>query len=202
MRKLSFAVVASLLLAMPAYGYVEFDSGEYEPVDYSIGDTISIDDNVPNNPGTHIELLPYGHIQGAVYSYNKARFTLNGGSVYGRLMMHDDSVASIKAGSLAYSDGKIFFMYENSLATIYGSSFSVNGTPVACGESLRDYAVYNGTFYTGELDGTLLDGTGISGDFFIYSNADITVVPEPVTSTLLISAMLGLSGLALVRRRR
>jgi hypothetical protein len=190
------------LSATPAAAYVEFKSGEYTPVDYVINDTIAIDYTASPDPGTHVDLLDGGRIQGAVYAYNDAEFTLNGGSVYGRLFAHDDARASIKGGFFSISDNHVFFGYENSLVEFYGSSFAVDGTPVGYGDSLKDYATYNGTFYHGLLTGRLSDGSSIANEFYLYQNADMIVaVPEPGVG--LLTVLMG-GGLACCfgRRRR
>lgn len=192
-------VVAVMSFGISANGAVEFNSGEYEPVNYNIYDTISIDDVNPDfapDPGTHLDLLHEGTITGAVYSYNNTQFTLNGGSVYGRLFAHDNSFFDLKEGSWNYSDGNIFFVYENSIVNLYGTNFTVNEQTVAPGDSLKDYVEFNGTFYRGSLEGELLNGSAISGDFFIYNNADMVFIPEPATLSLLT-----LGGLALIRKK-
>jgi hypothetical protein len=189
-------MITSFAFVGLAQGVVSFESGEYEPVDYYIYDTISIDNDVFHDPGTHVELLPGGLIQGAVYAYHNSRFSLNGGRVNGRCLAHDNTLVTIKAGTISIADGNLFFVYENSNVELFGSNFSVDGTPVGFGESLKDYAVYNGTFYNGELTGTLLDGSSLSGDFYIYNNADMVVFPEPAMLLLL-----ALGGPAMLRRR-
>ena len=189
---------ALFMAAAPVHAFIEFNSGLYEPVSTTIGDTIGIDYTTSFAPGTHVDLLTNGSIQGAVYMYNNAAFTLNGGSVYGRIFAHDDSHVWIAGGTISISDGNLFFGYESSIVEFVGSEFAVDGTPVGYGESLTDYAACNGLFYTGELTGILADESSITGNFFIYNNADMIVVPEPATLSLLVVT----GAMALARRRR
>lgn len=202
---IAVATCVLLVSCLPAYGsVVEFNSGNYEPIDYSIYATIAIDNTASPSPGTHVEILDGGKVNGAVYTYNNAKFTLNEGEVFGTFQIHDNSLISIKKGKIVGVSSNLFFVFEDSLVELFGNNFTVDGMPVTSGDSLRDYSTYNGTFYTGDLQGTLLDGTSLGGKFYIYNNADIvvTLVPEPTTLSLLMLGSVALAGLCLRCRRR
>jgi len=182
-------VAVFLTISVTAKGLEIYNSGEYEPISSYVGDTISIDESPPlpfPDPGTHVEALPGGYIDGAVYLYNVSRFSLNGGSVDGRILAHDNSLVDIMSGIITPPDEHTFFAYENSLIRFYGTDFSVDGKSVSYGDSLKDYVEFNGTFYGGTtITGKLMDGNTISGKFYIYNNADMVVIPEPCTLMLL-----------------
>lgn len=73
---------------------------------------------------------------------------------------------------------------HQSLITIEGSDFQVNGQPVNYGDFASDYAVptpfYSYTLQGGVLTGVLANGNELNSTFYIIEEADITfAIPEP-----------------------
>jgi len=101
----------------------------------------------------------------SVYSFDYSHVTISGGT------FADDLKAS-----------------ENSIITICGTDFSIDGLSVGYGPI---------TTASGILAGTLANGELMSNNFYISDDAGIFLVPEPGTVFLL-----GLGGLALIRKRK
>jgi hypothetical protein len=139
---------------------------------------------------------------GTIWAYDHSSIAVNGGVINGWILACDNSMVEIRGGLFA----NLSDLMASSSGTIYlyGSSFRVGGVELNYGDSLRDYGVVGGpnlANLTGIITGTLLDGSVLNCEFFVPRNnpggADIIVIPEPLTSTLLLTA-----GVFLLRRRR
>lgn len=142
----------------------------------------------------------YAGSVGYFNTFHSSTGNIYGGSVVS-LESYDSSSVSIFGGffenfvrTCGYSQmvisGGIFatelLAIENSIMTICGTDFSIDGFSVGYGE----IAVTSGI-----LAGTLASGETINNNFKIYEDATIVLVPEPATVLLL-----GLGSLFLIRR--
>ena len=135
--------------------------------------------------------LSGGSVEWYVVGHNSSQVFITGGRIETALSAMDSSRITMSGGHIG---SHIFLGYDGAshdcTITFYGSDFAINGGRVEYGQYFAsDYA-------TGHLTGTLVDGSSLDDDFFMYDNASIVLAPEP--STLL---LLGL-GAVMVRRKR
>ena len=118
---------------------------------------------------------------------------VTGGLIGDALSSHDSSMIKLSGGSI----GGGLSASGNSIIYLYGSGFSVAGQTLKYGDSLRDYGTV-GSYITGTITGILQDDSVLNNTFSIptATNADIIVVPEPVSILLF-----GLGGF-LIRRKK
>jgi len=162
------------------------------------GGLINYGVSVDNNSKLEVN----GGTIGAIWAYDYSSVAVNGGAINGWIAASGNSIVEIRGGEFAnLSD---LMAYGSATIYLYGSSFSVGGVELNYGDSLRDYGVVGGANFndlTGIITGTLLDGSLLNDEFFVPLNnpggADIIVIPEPATSTLLLTA-----GVLLLRRKR
>lgn len=135
-------------------------------------------------------------------SFSNSWVTVLGGVVGGEVDAFDNSRIDISDGIFNYvrSDGYgqlnisggIFNnelkATQDSIMTIYGTDFAVDGISVGYGPI---------TTASGVLTGTLANGDLINSNFYIVENADIILIPEPTTVLLL-----GFGGISLILRKR
>jgi hypothetical protein len=162
------------------------------------GGSISYGVSVSNNS----EIEVNGGTIGTIWAYDYSSVAVNGGAINGWIAASGNSIVEIRGG--AFANLSDLMAYGSATIYLYGSSFSVGGVELNYGDSLRDYGVVGGANFndlTGVITGTLLDGSLLNGEFFVPLNnpggADIIVIPEPATSTLLLTA-----GVLLLRRKR
>ncbi len=158
--------------------YLIIDNGDsYE------GITIR-DDAIVNMVGGTVDL------GNASYMYDNCQFYISGGTISGKV-----------------------YLYNNTQIILSGSDFYVGNVAVGLGELDLDYLVTVGALdyfqseadtYSGTISGILFDGNSFTIDFrilqFIYGSepetANITLVPEPVSMSLL-----GLGGIFVCRKK-
>ena len=104
-----------------------------------------------------------GHISSFVEAWDYSRVTISGGVIGGR-------IAAIR----------------DSLITLVGTNFAINGVPVAYG----DFASAYGTM--GVITGTLANGDALNNNYsLVHPGADITFIPEPATLLLMLGGIVG-----------
>jgi hypothetical protein len=153
------------------------------------GGLISYGISMNNDSGLGVN----GGTIGTIWSYGHSLAEINGGAINGWILSSDNSVVEIRGGTFAnLSDLKTA---SSGIIYLYGSSFSVNGVELNYGDSLRNYGVVGGPNFanlTGVITGTLSDGSLLNCEFFVPLNnpggADIIVIPEPATISLLLTA--------------
>ncbi len=130
--------------------------------------------------------------RGYLWARENGTVNMTGGTVTGYLCAEDSGQVIMSGGFVtdalcAGKSGEV----SDSVITILGSDFAINGTPVAYGE----YTVAD--FTNGSITGILVNGDSLNTDFYIYDNSSIILaVPEPGTVLLF-----GLGGLFLRKRK-
>jgi hypothetical protein len=159
MKSVIFAVLA-FLCAFPGYtSAVNFDDGQTHIINSAIYQSsgIWLDYYVPNNPGTHLEIVN-GASTNYILPFNNSTVTINGGSVNGgnvSIDTHGDNIITVNGGNITGD------MAANNNSRIY-----VNG-----GTFHDDLYAYN----TGivEVRGALISGiygTFDSGKIYLYGS--------------------------------
>lgn len=142
-----------------------------------------------------------GLVGGLLYSLNDSKVSIYGGQfsstvdAYGEITIlggtFQNMVRADAYGYIAISGG-IFNdqlrVTQNSSMFIYGTDFTIDGLSVGYGPI---------TAMSGTLSGILYSGEALNVSFDIFESASIVLIPEPATILLL-----GLGGLALLRRRK
>ena len=124
-----------------------------------------------------------GKVNNDLDAYNSSNVTISGGTVAG-LVVHDSSTVTISGGQVG-----LLYIYETSTVAFDGQDF-ILGT----GLSLDGDRVLG----TGVLSGKWFGGTAWTVNISANDpGATILAIPEPATMSLL-----GLGGLAMLRRRR
>jgi len=162
-----------------------------------------------------------GEVLGSLVAYNNSRLSISDGIISKLMVPNDDATVDVSGGGLyamealgqsvisisggTFSDhvwarnsstlnmtggaASKLRAYENSTITIHGYDFRTTGGLVLDGESVLG---------TGVLTGKWMDGTAwVMSIETNQAGATILAVPEPGTL-----ALLGLGGLAAIRRRR
>ncbi len=108
-----------LMLSTSLYANVYIEDGLSHTIDDDIyiNETVWLDYNAYNNPGTHVDLVAGGVINNFLYSYNISSVDLTGGYV-GGLWMYNDSSAMIKSGDIGVS----LTAYDNSEIIVDGGT--------------------------------------------------------------------------------
>jgi hypothetical protein len=84
-----------------------------------------------------------------------------------------------------------FRVYSNSLITLEGTGFEVNGYSVGEGAFASTWATpgidpWGNSCLTGTVTGVLAAGDVINNPFVLYQGGDITLIPEPATFLILL----------------
>ena len=137
---------------------------------------------------------------GHISAYSSSVVNITGGTVQHHIIAYDDSRVVISGGILndfsftpigSLRAGRGDTDPTNSIITIHGSDFAIDGSPV-------DYGVLTnssgGRYTTGQLTGSLMNGGAIDRRFEIWGDGSIVLIPEP--------CMLWLLGLGMVCRWR
>jgi hypothetical protein len=146
----------------------------------------------PFNAYDSSQVTVSGGQMGHLCASDSSQVTISGGQM-GDLCASDSSQVTISGGVLE----EALIVDSHGTMAIYGSDFAVDGTPVGYIElsSILGGPLRNEPHR--RLTGTLASGEPINNDFQIGHSAKIVLVPEPATLLLL-----GLGGMALLRRRR
>ncbi|MCJ7777875.1 MAG: PEP-CTERM sorting domain-containing protein [Sedimentisphaerales bacterium] len=132
-----------------------------------------------------------GTFRWSVETQGSTQAVITGGNIAG-IHCLDSSRMYISGGTILGYINAGYYNDASSLITFYGSDFAINGQPVALGEYASSYCSYSG-----QVTGTLTDGSLLNTSFGLKGNADILFIPEPATVLLV-----GLGVLVLRRRRR
>jgi hypothetical protein len=149
------------------------------------------------NANNNSEIVVNGGTVGAIWSHDHASVTVNGGAI-GGIATSSDSIVELRGGAVGHLRA-----LGSATIYLYGRSFSIGGVELNYGDSLSNYgvALVGENELRGTITGTLLDGSLLNSEFIVPLNnpggADIIVIPEPATSTLLLTA-----GVFLLRRKR
>ena len=145
------------------------------------------------NDGSKIEIS--GGIVGTIWSEEQSFVAVNGGTINGSINTSDHSMVEVHGGTFTIAS---YLRTYGGIIYLYGSDFSIDGTQLHYGDSLRDYGVIGGpnfAYLVGTVTGTLSDGSLLNNEFQI-GGGDIIIIPEPTTCTLLVASVF------LLRRRR
>jgi hypothetical protein len=193
-------LIASVFIDITIADAIYFDDGGSYLISNDIyqEDVIYLDAIIAENQGTSLQLIDDGVVF-EINSFDNSTVNVNGGTIginstnvgpwgRGRLASFENSVISVNGGVL-YGD---LVAYDNGIIYLYGNDFNIGGVDLSYGEGIRDYGTsqeYWGTdALTGTITGILLDGTPLSTVFRISEtdiNADVIIVPEPTTLSLL-----------------
>jgi len=187
-----------------AAGPVEIFDGPDAPPDVTTVNLVDGGEVSDVEVREHSEFWMFGGTVGEdIEVYDQARVTVSGGSIDEELQALGNSRVTVSGGDLnggieAYghsevtiTGGTVWFdirAWGDSRVFIFGTDFSVDGSPVDYGPILAAPV--------GELAGTLSNGDPLSVVFVIQDNSSITLLPEPASVVLL-----AVSGFVITRRR-
>jgi hypothetical protein len=186
----------------PGTHFQMVDGGNVQQFSVCNNSTITVDGGLISNMiigSSNSRIVVNDGTVGTIWADGHSSVTINGGAINGYVSAFGSGTAEVRGGTLlnamqAWDSGKIY---------LYGSNFSVGGVKLNYGDSLQNYGVVGGPNYgqlTGTITGTLLDGSSLNCGFEVplYNSggADIIVIPEPLTSLLM------MTGVFLLRRRR
>ena len=139
-----------------------------------------------------------------LYAYDNSQVAISGGSVGGELKAGDNSQVYISGGSvahhlLAYDNSRVTVsggftgrriiaggnFFSNSVITIIGSEFAVNGMSVGYGEI--DIGGWNSV--SGTLTGTLANGDYFNSEIYIRGDSKIVLAPIPAPGALILGSI-------------
>jgi hypothetical protein len=154
--------IINFVSANPVY----FDDGQTHSINNNTyqNDTIWLDENTTNDPGTHLELLSGGKAS-IILPFNKSTVTINGGSLDGfnvSIDTHGDNIITINSGSL------IGDVSAHNNSRIYMNGGSIINSPKG---SISDIYAYDNSICVirgGTIDGIL--GTADNGIIYLYGS--------------------------------
>ena len=126
---------------------------------------------------------------GSVRAHESSRVTiLSGAEISGGLFASDNSRITVFGGSI---NGELV-AYGDSVLTLVGSDFAIDGVPVGIGELT---SIMGGSWESEpwrQLTGILDSGELLDNDFKIGNSASIVLIPEPSLMILLVGLVLRL----------
>ena len=170
-----------------------FDDSSVNLYDVTISDFFNAEDNCSVN------LYGVTITSGPLCANRNSSVIFSGGMIGEGLSVHDDSSVTVYGGEIG---GDLIVEDEHNPEIaggiiIHGYDFAVDGVPFGYGELTSFFGGSNENEPARRLTGILADGSILNNDFYIGYHGKITLVPEPATVFLL-----GLGGLAVIRRRR
>jgi len=139
-------------------------------------------------------ILSGGSISHYVWAYDKSNVLVSGGSVGYFVESFDDSKVTITGGSLS----NVIYARNNSEIKIHGNFNSgYLGNLSEASFSVWNFDDQGNGRWSGYLSGQLANGDSLNLPYHIYDGAEIALVPEPFTLSLL-----AIGGIAVLRRRR
>ena len=123
-----------------------------------------------------------------MYAHYASQVAISGGTVP-RLNAYETSQVTISGGTILNEMKAGTTPGDESMITIIGSNFSVDGTPVDYGELTT---IFGGYWYDEplrHLTGTLASGDALDNDFYISGNSKIVLAPVPVPGAVLLGAI-------------
>lgn len=137
-----------------------------------------------------------GSIDWNLYAYHNSQVEISGGSIRFSLIAEPDSQVTISGGSIGESIRAGQHTWDNSIITIIGSDFAINGTSVGYGEFGTD----GWNSVSGTLTGTLANGDYLNNEIYIWGDSKIVLAPIPAPGALLLGSI-GVGLVGWMRRR-
>lgn len=164
------------------------------PASITGGSMNSVSASAYYSGNTHVD-FKNGTIRESFELEKGATGTISGGKI-SVLRIEFPCVKLFQDSSLTISGGDFLGMFQagwyatdQTLITLDGKDFSINGVPVENGDYARSYSL------NGRITGTLANGDSFNNLYDIRGNSDILFVPESATLMLV-----GLGGLILRKR--
>lgn len=142
-------------------------------------DTVYLDKNISNEPGTHVSLLENGSVM-LMHAYNKSRIDLSGAHVLGSIYAYGNSHINMSSGSvdcflISYGNARI----ETSGGEIRDYSIRDNSTAVVSGGRTK------GMFAAQNASSALITGGTIDGTLQVIHDSTVTLAGGTVGGLLL-----------------
>lgn len=197
--RITFCLFLIFVFTPILFADVIFEDGQSHIIDdYTYWtDFITLDQNVINVPGTHIELNPFGAVGDILLSNNSTANINFNASVGGRLVASDNSFVNINGGHIGWEvaasrNGQVIIngcyglsgleAHQNGKIYINGSNLKVtdldgNVTDLKEGDKLSDFSTLVewrpndrvSDYHTGTVTGVLSDGSILNDDFRIWN---------------------------------
>lgn len=210
--KQRFFVVTGILLLIfnkSSIATISYNDGQHHIINTVIYDNAKIDYQSPNMR-TILDIVQGGEI-GAIEVYEDGMLRLDGGRC-DRIVLYGNGVAYLNGrhGRLGLSGNSKMHIYYSSLTSsinvtdyseliMYGYNLKIDEIPYEAGTyKIADLPLKTlnaDGFYAYVLSGYFENGSEFRYYFAIKDNAQLTLIPEPITI-----ALFGLGGL-LIRRR-
>lgn len=186
-----------VVVAISNADIVYIDDGEIHTINnnFYTRDSIWLDHNISNDPGTHIDIVDQGSVfgfalfnnstltvnkgsVGSISALDSAEVVINGGFVSRELQANMNAVISLRGGRVLGS----LITYRNGTIYLIGNNFEIidldgNKNSLSNGERLSDYSTlveYRPAgsvwdYYSGTITGNLNDGSILNNSFHIYN---------------------------------
>jgi hypothetical protein len=204
-----FTVVLMFCLVPVSAGYLDFDGGGVEEINYYTDQDVRVGFNDPSDPSveTHLDIVTDGDVVSEyIKLFNNSSMTLNGGKVQGiwafgnsqvniisgdirhHVAFWGDSEASIHGG--VFEGG--FGSTSTADLTIFGGNFNAGALYANADSTITIHGTFNYAYGTlteindsANLVGVLSNGDPIDVNLSINDNGTFILVPEPTTLLLL-----------------